>query len=265
MAGITKIGFELKCARRALGYQLDQPATELCIQKKYLKALENNNFSAFPSLAYAIGFLRSYADYLSLPAEPLVECLKSAVAPLPAATPSVPSIGRKCNRWLPIASFAASLGVVVSALYMGWQAVSGAPDRASMVPDLPSHLAALLAEEPSKKVVIPAALLADGTDGYFNTLLPEKAEKVRILAISDVPIVIMDSKGMIIGAGVFYSGESFELAKKSDFTVITPDLSALTFFIADAPSSVTAAKTDGLFHITIEMLQSGVSDPIPAS
>ncbi len=47
---------------------LDQIARELCIRKHMLAALEDNNFTIFPSACYASGFLKSYATYLGLDA-----------------------------------------------------------------------------------------------------------------------------------------------------------------------------------------------------
>jgi hypothetical protein len=43
---------------------------------KYLEALENEEFDKFPSETYLLGFLRSYAEYLRLDADELIQAYK---------------------------------------------------------------------------------------------------------------------------------------------------------------------------------------------
>ena len=266
MAVVTRIGLELIRARRAQGIRLDQPASELCISRKYLKALEREDFSSLPGLAYAIGFLRSYAIYLGLAPDPLVEILKSSVAPAPVKAPSVPIARPRRNPALPIVTFTASLALVVSALYMGWDAVRGAPDRASMVPDLPAHLAALLIDQPEQDERATMSLLADGGAAYFDALLQnEGIEAVHILAVSDVQVAISDAEGAVLRQGILYSGESVDLPKNAGFQIITPDLAALAFFLADTRSRVTPLMTGDLFQVSMDQVELGFEEPVPAS
>jgi cytoskeletal protein RodZ len=51
---------------------LDQVARDTHITRRFLEALEEENFSALPGESYVIGFLRSYAEYLGLNAEETV-------------------------------------------------------------------------------------------------------------------------------------------------------------------------------------------------
>lgn len=52
--------------REEKGLTVSQVAYETNISKKYIDALEEENFSVFPAEAYLIGFLRNYADFLGL-------------------------------------------------------------------------------------------------------------------------------------------------------------------------------------------------------
>jgi len=51
------------------------------IRSRYLKALEDERFDVLPGTAYVRGFLRTYAEYLGLDADPFVEEYNARFAP----------------------------------------------------------------------------------------------------------------------------------------------------------------------------------------
>ncbi len=59
-------GERLKAAREQKGYSIEQVARDTNIAKKYLIALEEEDFSIFPGEPYLIGFLTNYSEYLGL-------------------------------------------------------------------------------------------------------------------------------------------------------------------------------------------------------
>jgi cytoskeleton protein RodZ len=66
------IGAMLTEAREARGITLEQAERDTRIARRYLIALEREDFAAFPAEVYARGFLRSYAGYLRLNADELL-------------------------------------------------------------------------------------------------------------------------------------------------------------------------------------------------
>jgi hypothetical protein len=70
---VFEIGNSLRSARerQGLGYPEIELATK--IRAKYIRALEEEDFTAIPGDAYMRGFLRTYADYLGLDGEVYVE------------------------------------------------------------------------------------------------------------------------------------------------------------------------------------------------
>jgi cytoskeletal protein RodZ len=64
-----QLGELLKEARQNKGVSLEQVEEEIKIRKKYLQALEEEDFSIMPSEVYVKGFLRNYAIYLGLDPE----------------------------------------------------------------------------------------------------------------------------------------------------------------------------------------------------
>lgn len=64
-----QLGELLKEARQNKGVSLEEIEEELKIRKKYLQALEEEDFSIMPAEVYVRGFLRNYAIYLGLEPE----------------------------------------------------------------------------------------------------------------------------------------------------------------------------------------------------
>lgn len=67
------LGMVLQQARHTKKVRLSTVSDVLRIKEIYLKALENGSYNDFPALAYGVGFLRSYAIYLGLNPEELIE------------------------------------------------------------------------------------------------------------------------------------------------------------------------------------------------
>ncbi len=76
------VGAMLARARLELGQELADVAANLRIRRVYLEAIEEGRYAELPGATYAVGFVRSYADYLGLDPDFLVERFKSEIAGL---------------------------------------------------------------------------------------------------------------------------------------------------------------------------------------
>ena len=74
---MISIGEQLKAARERTGLDLDRISDDTNIAKRFLAALEAEDFSVFPGDPYVIGFLRNYAEYLGLDARELITAFKN--------------------------------------------------------------------------------------------------------------------------------------------------------------------------------------------
>lgn len=74
---MESLGQKLREAREQHNFSLEQVARDTHISKHYLEALEDENFSTIPGETYIIGFLRNYAEYLSLNPEEIVALYKN--------------------------------------------------------------------------------------------------------------------------------------------------------------------------------------------
>ena len=97
---MESIGEKLRLARERNSLTIDQVARETHVAKRFLKALEDEDFSQFPGETYAMGFLRNYSEYLGLNPEELMGIyrnIKIQEQPLPMnelleSKPRMPSL-----------------------------------------------------------------------------------------------------------------------------------------------------------------------------
>ena len=153
------LGADLKAARVRNGFDLAEITEELRIRRGHIQAMEEGHFDDLPAPVYAVGFVRSYADYLGLDGEIAVEAFKQEVSGLKGETklafPSPIPESRVPTGWL----IAISL-VLAGMIYAGWYyaEMNGrlATDR---VPPLPQRLAALApapsVDEPASSEPVP--------------------------------------------------------------------------------------------------------------
>ncbi len=70
-------GKKLTEARVARGLEFDQVSRETNITRRYLEALEREDFSVFPGEPYLLGFLRNYCEYLGLNSNEIIGAYKN--------------------------------------------------------------------------------------------------------------------------------------------------------------------------------------------
>lgn len=75
---MASIGNILRRERERQKLQLSDISEETKIGIKYLKAIENDNYSVFPADIYAIGFIRNYARVLNINANELIAQYKAS-------------------------------------------------------------------------------------------------------------------------------------------------------------------------------------------
>jgi len=149
---VGSIGEQLNTARREQGLSIDEIAEQTRIGRRFIAALEQNDYAVFPAEFYALNFLRQYSDALGLRSEDLVDVLRQELATVKdkpkefAQQPvGVGSHGlleaayEKIRRW--IVEFAAnrSKAIVASALLLvglaGWWYVGHSQIAAVVAPE----------------------------------------------------------------------------------------------------------------------------------
>jgi transcriptional regulator with XRE-family HTH domain len=93
---MPELGTTLSEARVARGLTLEDCERDTRISKRYLDALEREDWRVFPAPVYSRAFLRTYAQYLNLDADRLIRLQASAaepaeIKPLPEVRTAPPS------------------------------------------------------------------------------------------------------------------------------------------------------------------------------
>lgn len=155
------VGETLKAARARTGKELPEVALLLRIRQPFLSALEEGRHKDLPGGTYAMGFLRTYAEFLNLDGDEMVRRFRQeAAGELNARAalvfPSPVSEGR-----IP-GGAVLFLGLFLGALaYGGWYWLSSSDGKvAELVPALPDRLAGMLnrpANVTAEKPVLPEA------------------------------------------------------------------------------------------------------------
>ncbi len=155
---IDSIGSELRQARLRTGYEIQDISNSLRIRRAHLEALEDGRYSDLPGAPYAVGFVRSYAKFLGLDADAVVERFKSdadnvdhrPTLDFPAPTDE----GRMPKTWLILVAL-----VLAGIAYGGWQYFANHnTTNADRGGDVPEQLASLATETPvaSAPDIVPA-------------------------------------------------------------------------------------------------------------
>jgi len=167
------IGQQLKAVRLAknISYEAAEEATK--IKLKYLKAMEEDDFAVFSSPVYAQGFLKSYAQYLGFPYEPLIAQYKKEMGIAKAINkklfPPKQELRPSKIYITPATLFIILLAVVVIGVlaYIGYQ-VSGFAGAPYLVIESPNYGATV-----SQNTVTVAGKTLRGASLYINgQLLP---------------------------------------------------------------------------------------------
>lgn len=129
----TGVGAALRRARVTLGVSVDEAARDTRIRPEILEALEEERFGPFRGATHVRGFIRTYARYLGLPAERLVEQFQRAIPTGDDAPPPMEETvivkGRDGQRF---ARTGAAVVLVLAAALGVLSARQGSPDPADL-------------------------------------------------------------------------------------------------------------------------------------
>lgn len=139
----TRVGADLRLARERLGWTLPALAAHLRIRLPYLEALEEGRIGDLPAVAYAVGFLRTYATILGLDPDEMSRRFRAEVAEANRKTElnfpaPVPDRGVPAGAVILVGAMLAIVG------YVGWYRLSEhVTPVAEVVPPVPAKLAAV--------------------------------------------------------------------------------------------------------------------------
>lgn len=196
------VGQRLKVAREHSGQELRHVAQALNIRYPYLQALEECQYDKLPGTAYALGFLRTYSQYLGLDSRELVRQYKAEESGTGKQTQLVFPTPQPESR-IPSGAIILITVVLFGVVYGLWSHMSQDESAvADLVPEIPERLQPLVLGD------LPAQ-----AEGQADT--PAASEVVAAVPQpfglgSDEPLTSVP-------------GEARELVQEPGFVMPTPD------------------------------------------
>lgn len=250
-------GGKLRSARTSRGYSLDAVAKELNILRRYVQALEEENFAALPPLAYARGFIVNYAKFLELDSAEFALALENShpdsLHPKVASSPLTPMgtlhRGRtpvRFNPWL--------IGGVVGVLALGvilLKIITSATDKTDIRPAQELQTQTLTPMEQAQG----AALNGSGSAIDINQLNAAPAKVgvgvVDIWSKGDVNIKISDKNDNILMQGVQSKG-GYKLEGETPLQVEIDNPAQVDIKFNGSPVRLGEHIKDGQAVLTLE-------------
>lgn len=241
--GEMPVGEILRRTRVYYGLSLEQLQAALCIRMAYLEAIENGDLGSLPGRTYAIGFVRTYAEYLQLDAEQVVRLFKNQYVGnnnrpelyFPAAA----SESKLPNRYIVASSLAALVALVV-----GWSVIGGSDDSPAKrgVPAVPENLKIEIA---ARKEALPLldAVVLNAIEPAVGDMTGENEDQAGPSSVrNDIAIHMKDSvwieirreeDGHIHVSQVFREGDYYELPAEEGLVMDTGNAGALEIHIGE--------------------------------
>ena len=242
----SEIGALLMEARHRSGQDLADVSRHLRIRHQYLRAIENGEFKTLPGLTYAIGYVRTYAQYLELDVERSVALFKSETQELESrhelVFPSPAPEGKVPGGAVMFVAVVLAVGA-----YAGWYYLNTSGRTvADYVPRIPESLQSWLGQGGSGDT---------GTDGFTSTAVASTTVRSTAVPSITVPTItaasITGRKAAVPLAGVapvstsktnpVAEDEAARVAAADPFAVKLPKT---VDSVPAAAATVTAVKSD---------------------
>ena len=252
------VGTALRDARVARNLSLAEVSALLRIREAHLEAIELEDFEQLPGNVYAIGFIRTYAQYLELNESDLIMRFKAASVESGMADMvfeeeeteqisgalkiSLLVVGALVVYVLWLVAGTQNDRITVSAVVQTPGApveVPAAPTPPAVVADEAAAAAATAAETPATPQrsdgAAPAAATIEGpADVQPNVQLIDTTpapSKVEIRATRRTWMRLENAQGRVLFSSVIDEGEGFELPDDMDYILATRDAGALTYYV----------------------------------
>ncbi|MED5566096.1 MAG: RodZ domain-containing protein [Pseudomonadota bacterium] len=253
------IGTTLRDARVARNLSLAEVSALLRIREAHLEAIELEDFEQLPGNVYAIGFIRTYAQYLELNESDMIMRFKAASVESGMADMvfeeeeeteqisgalkiSLLVVGALVVYVLWLVAGTQNDGITVSAVVQTPAApveAPAAPTPPAVVADEAAAASAAAAETPATPRALdgaePAAATIEGpADVQPNAQLIDTTpapSKVEIRATRRTWMRLENAQGRVLFSSVIDEGEGFELPDDMDYILATRDAGALTYFV----------------------------------
>jgi cytoskeleton protein RodZ len=259
-AAAADAGADLREARERLNLSLETIADHLRIRPSHLQAIEDGRLSSLPGRAYALAFVRTYAQALGLDAQEMVRRYKSdtvgcgrteLVFPTPMPQRGIP----------PGALILVGLVLTIAA-YVGWYQLSGAGRLpAETVAAIPERLASLAEQRPRGADVAQAGTASSTQAGTASATTAATTGLQLVLAdpqpgsapTDPAPPIVFSPSSAAAAQLPFHRADETPVASSGETRVVLH---------ANADAWVQVREPGGAVLLN-RMLRAGESWPVP--
>ncbi len=207
------VGEILRRTRLHYERSIEDVERALHIQPKQIQAIEAGDMEALPARVYAIGFVRSYAEYLGLDGDKIVELFKAQTQTLPPkADLSFPE-GEVQSNMPPlgvILIIAALLLMALAFTFTRNDEDAPPPAEAQTIPEVPEELTVQALEE--KQAAVIAAQQEPEPE-------PAKQEGIVLKMVSDSWVEIRDVNKRKLISRVLKAGDQYFVPDRLDLSM----------------------------------------------
>jgi cytoskeleton protein RodZ len=202
----TGIGPTLRDARNRRKLDLPEVEDAIKIRIRYLQAIENEEWDVLPGGAYTRGFIRTYASYLGLDGDRLVDDYRRIAAPpggerVPSRVEPVPTGMRRRAPLLPGWAVAAAVCAGLVAIVVAIAILDGDGDSAS---------------EPSAA----KGNRGDATESERKVTAAKPGVAIRLEAKAEVWVCLLDGDGVpLVDGQILEEGTEAGPYRSQDFEV----------------------------------------------
>jgi cytoskeleton protein RodZ len=237
----ARVGADLRTARERLGWSLPAIAAHLRIRLPFLEAIEDGRIRDLPGNAYAVGFVRTYANSLGLAPDEIARRFRAEAADInrkteltfPAPVP---------ERGVPAGAVVLLGAVLAIGAYVGWYRMSGdgrpAPDMVQPVPERLTPLAGTTGL-PTQPAPQAAATQAAPTPTATPSAMPAAMPNLAQANLAQAPGFSPGSAAAAVPALPVPAANAPAMASAA------PAASATTPAGPAAPNPVVPVATDG--------------------
>lgn len=208
------VGEALRRTRRFYNKSLEDVEKALRIRSSQIDAIERGDMRSLPGRVYAIGFVRTYAEYLEIDGDKVVQLFKAQYMDnqtkadlsfkVPASETKTPPI------WL------ATFLILIAAFgYLVWHA-NQKPNRVAVtqVQDVPDEIRDHVNNEiltPSIDIIEEDEIVQDAESPVENMASEDKPQKTGIILniVNDCWVEIKDGDGKVIVSNILEKGDQY--------------------------------------------------------
>lgn len=224
------IGAELKEAGNARNMTIDEVANELCISKRYVAALEDDQYTNLPEGPFALGFLRSLAGFYRLDAERLVEALKCRIKPSekPAKEPVMVKEADNEKGGLFSRLFMTVFSALLCTAYV-FSSIDFSPEVKTVeTPPVPQELVQASMMPQPRDIGNFVGSIAGETSVFA---IQQERPLFEIKSKADAWVLIKDAKGKVLIDTMLKKGEKLETPEFPQIKLTSSNAKALSIYM----------------------------------